>query len=96
MRRQSEDAKRGKAAGTMDINAAATDDFLRRHARATMIHGHTHRPGRHGHSVDGIAVERWVLADWREERGEYLAWDGRRLTRHALLPAARTRIMDME
>jgi UDP-2,3-diacylglucosamine hydrolase len=29
-----------------------------------MIHGHTHRPARHVHQVDGRDCERWVLADW--------------------------------
>jgi UDP-2,3-diacylglucosamine hydrolase len=88
MRRQSEAAKREKTPQAMDLAAAATDGFLRRHACATMIHGHTHRPGRHEHRIDGVRVERWVLADWREERGEYLAWDGYRLIRHGLgLPA---------
>ena len=33
------------------------------------IHGHTHQPAKHDHIVDGIHVERWVLADWHEERG---------------------------
>ncbi|MDR2451844.1 MAG: UDP-2,3-diacylglucosamine diphosphatase, partial [Candidatus Accumulibacter sp.] len=86
MRQQSEAAKREKTPRAMDLDAAATADFLRRHAYATMIHGHTHHPGRHEHRVDGIRVERWVLADWREERGEYLAWDGHRLTCHGLGP----------
>jgi UDP-2,3-diacylglucosamine hydrolase len=88
MRRQSEAAKREKTPQAMDLDAAATDGFLRRYAYATMIHGHTHRPGRHEHCIDGVCVERWVLADWREERGEYLAWDGHRLTRHGLGPRA--------
>lgn len=35
---------------------------------------------------DGIHVERWVLADWHEDRGEALAWDGEALTREAILP----------
>ncbi|MDR0576097.1 MAG: UDP-2,3-diacylglucosamine diphosphatase [Candidatus Accumulibacter sp.] len=84
MRRQSEAAKLQKTSRVMDLNAAATDDFLRRQGHATMIHGHTHRPGQHDHLVDGVRVKRWVLADWREDRGEYLAWDGHELTRHAL------------
>jgi UDP-2,3-diacylglucosamine hydrolase len=88
MRRKSEAHKREKPVQAMDLNAAVTDDFLRQHGYATMIHGHTHQPDRHEHLVDGIRVERWVLADWREDRGEYLAWDGQRLTRHALVPKA--------
>lgn len=68
----------------MDLNPAATDDFLRDHGYATFIHGHTHHPATHDHLVDGIHVERWVLADWHDERGEYLCWDGHRLHREAL------------
>ncbi|HZW86898.1 MAG TPA: UDP-2,3-diacylglucosamine diphosphatase, partial [Gallionella sp.] len=29
-----------------------------------LIHGHTHRPARHEHMVDGNQCERWVLGDW--------------------------------
>ncbi|MDR0439861.1 MAG: UDP-2,3-diacylglucosamine diphosphatase, partial [Candidatus Accumulibacter sp.] len=86
MRRQSEAARRQKTAPSLDLDTAATDDFFRRHGDVTLIHGHTHRSGQHAHQVDGRRLERWVLADWREERGEYLAWDGRRLSRHTLLP----------
>lgn len=68
-----------------DLQPAATDDFLRDHAYATFIHGHTHRPATHDHIVDGIHVERWVLADWHEDRGECLAWDGEALKREAIL-----------
>ena len=87
LRRQSEEAKRQKAKNaqyTMDVNPAATDDFLREHGYATFIHGHTHRPAQHDHIVDGIHVERWVLADWHEEHGEVLCWDGRQLERQPL------------
>ena len=72
----------------MDVNAGATEDFLREHGYATFIHGHTHRPATHDHIVDGIHVERWVLADWHAEngapRGECLAWDGEHLQRELL------------
>ena len=67
-----------------DLTAAATDDFLRDHAYATFIHGHTHRPDRHDHIVDGIHVERWVLSDWHEDRGDCLVWDGTTLTRESV------------
>ena len=75
MRRQSEASKRGKTLQLMDLNIAATEDFLRNSGYATLIHGHTHRPARHDHIIDGIHVERWVLSDWNEDRGEYLAWN---------------------
>ncbi len=85
MRDQSEHTKREKAAYLMDLNPGETDDFLRAHGYATFIHGHTHKPAQHDHLVDGIHVERWVLADWHENAGEYLAWNGERLTRHPVL-----------
>lgn len=86
LRQQSENAKREKrdAACSMDLNPGATEDFLRDHGYATFIHGHTHRPAAHDHIVDGIHVERWTMADWREDRGECLCWDGRQLAREVL------------
>ena len=89
LRRQSEESKRAKqeklaGAQLMDVNPAATDDFIRDHGYATFIHGHTHRPATHDHLVDGIHVERWVLSDWHEDRGECLRWDGQRLSREVL------------
>ena len=84
LRQQSEAAKRGKAAFLMDVNLAATDDFLRANGYATLIHGHTHRPARHDHIVDGIHVERWVMGDWTDQAGECLCWDGEILTREVL------------
>ncbi|MGE5469450.1 MAG: UDP-2,3-diacylglucosamine diphosphatase [Bacteroidota bacterium] len=72
-----------------DLQAAATDDFLRQHGYATFIHGHTHRPAKHDHIVDGIHVERWVLSDWHEDRGDCLVWDGAALTRQAILATDR-------
>jgi UDP-2,3-diacylglucosamine hydrolase len=88
LRAQSEHAKQEKIRqaqqALMDVNPGATDDFLRRHGYATLIHGHTHRPATHAHLVDGIHVERWVLSDWHEDRGECLCWDGQQLRREAL------------
>ena len=87
LRQKSEASKREKlmqSIDVMDVNPRATDDFLRAHGYATFIHGHTHRPATHDHLVDGIHVERWVLSDWSDERGECLTWDGRSLVRQAL------------
>lgn len=84
MRTRSEQGKQVKDAYLMDVNPGETEDFLRQHGYATFIHGHTHRPATHGHIVDGIHVERWVLSDWREDRGECLVWDGESLRRETL------------
>lgn len=67
-----------------DLTSGATEDFLRQHGYATFIHGHTHRPAQHNHIVDGICVERWVLSDWSEDRGEALLWNGEHLQRLSL------------
>nr|WP_265948478.1 UDP-2,3-diacylglucosamine diphosphatase [Dechloromonas sp. A34] len=88
MREVSEASQRGKDDPYSDLELVATDEFLREHGYATFIHGHTHRPARHDHIVDGIHVERWVLADWHEDRGEALVWDGDVLYREAILPEA--------
>lgn len=86
MRQTSEQTQSEKENPYTDLNPGETDDFLRQHGYATFIHGHTHQPAKHDHIVDGIHVERWVLADWHETQAEYLAWDGEILTRHAILP----------
>ncbi|MES2770986.1 MAG: UDP-2,3-diacylglucosamine diphosphatase [Pseudomonadota bacterium] len=83
LRQESEAHKRDKAAYLMDVNLATSEDFLRANGYATCIHGHTHRPATHHHIVDGIHVERWVLADWNSQAGEYLAWNGKDLHRQA-------------
>jgi UDP-2,3-diacylglucosamine hydrolase len=74
LRRQSEQEKRSKAAEIMDVAPAEVEAALRRHGYPRLIHGHTHRPARHVHVVDGHACERWVLADWYQA-GSYLACD---------------------
>ena len=74
LRRQSEQEKRGKPAEIMDVAPAEVEATLRRHAYPRLIHGHTHRPARHIHTVDGHVCERWVLADWYQA-GSYLACD---------------------
>jgi UDP-2,3-diacylglucosamine hydrolase len=58
----------------MDVNQAAVEAMLRAHGYPRLIHGHTHRPARHVHVVDGHTCERWVLADWYE-RASYLRCD---------------------
>lgn len=89
MREVSESSQRAKESPYTDLQAAATEDFLRQHGYATFIHGHTHQPATHDHIVDGIHVERWVLADWHEAQGECLVWDGETLRREAVLPENR-------
>jgi UDP-2,3-diacylglucosamine hydrolase len=55
----------------MDVNDAAVAQAMRAHALTRLVHGHTHRPGRHALTIDGRPTERWVLPDWYG-RGGYL------------------------
>jgi UDP-2,3-diacylglucosamine hydrolase len=75
LRERSEQAKAGKRPEIMDVNATAIAEAFRQHAVSRIIHGHTHRPAHHVHSVDGRPCERWVLPDWYGTIGGYLACD---------------------
>ena len=74
MRAQSEASKQQKAEAIMDVAPDAVEALLRQHGYPRLIHGHTHRPARHLHTVDGHRCERWVLSDWYETGG-YLRCD---------------------
>ena len=76
VRQTSESEKTRKAPEIMDVNPGAVEAALREHAYPRLIHGHTHRPARHVHRVDGRTCERWVLADWYRT-GSYLRCDER-------------------
>jgi UDP-2,3-diacylglucosamine hydrolase len=64
MRAQSETSKEGKSMGIMDVALPAVEKAFAESGCKLMIHGHTHRPGRHVHDVNGQACVRWVLSDW--------------------------------
>ena len=76
LREKSREVILAKPAQIMDVNDGAVREAFHRHAVTRMIHGHTHRPGRHALTIDGRRCERWVLPDWYG-RGGYLAWDKR-------------------
>ena len=82
LRDKSREVIQAKPAEIMDVNGAAVEEALRRHGVRRLVHGHTHRPGRHALRVDGRDCERWVLPDWYGPGG-YLALAGgrARLTR---------------
>jgi UDP-2,3-diacylglucosamine hydrolase len=71
LREKSKAVVQEKPAEIMDVNDAAVADAMRAHGVSRLIHGHTHRPGRHGLTVEGGPAERWVLPDWYG-RGGYL------------------------
>jgi UDP-2,3-diacylglucosamine hydrolase len=79
LKRVSAGEKRIKAPTIMDVSTEAVEAALRAHGYPRLIHGHTHRPARHVHLVDGHECERWVLADWYE-RASYLRCDAQGCT----------------
>jgi UDP-2,3-diacylglucosamine hydrolase len=71
LRSKSRNTKALKPESIMDVAIPSVEQTFRDHGAARMIHGHTHRPARHAHEVDGTTRERLVLADW-EQDGRYL------------------------
>lgn len=69
--------KQGKESAIMDVSDGAVAALLREHGYPRLIHGHTHRPNRHLHRVDGHVCERWVLGDWHSH-GSALYCDAQR------------------
>jgi UDP-2,3-diacylglucosamine hydrolase len=69
LRRTSDAHTQRKRQAIMDVNLAAVEATFRSHGYPRLIHGHTHRPARHEHLVDGRRCERWVLPDWYESGG---------------------------
>ena len=57
-------ANQNKSSDIMDVNQQAVLQALKNAGVNMMVHGHTHRPGRHVYDVDGKRCERWVLPDW--------------------------------
>jgi len=79
-RGESQAANQDKSMEIMDVNADAVAAAFRDSGVSLMVHGHTHRPGRHVLAIDGRKCERWVLPDWecdhaRPPRGGWLAID---------------------
>jgi UDP-2,3-diacylglucosamine hydrolase len=76
LRARSEQEKQGKTYEIMDVAPGSVMAAFRCQEVGRMIHGHTHRPARHEVDLGGGRIaERWVLPDWSETTGGYLACD---------------------
>jgi UDP-2,3-diacylglucosamine hydrolase len=77
MRTGSREAQRSKAYDIMDVNPEAITSLFETTGTQIMIHGHTHRPGKHDDQVNGENRVRHVLPDWdcdtETTRGGWLA-----------------------
>ena len=74
VRGRSEQSKSIKDMAIMDVAPMAVEETFRAFQAARLIHGHTHRPGRHEYQIAGRRCERWVLGDWYDH-GSYLWCD---------------------
>jgi UDP-2,3-diacylglucosamine hydrolase len=74
-REQSRQHTGSTMAQIMDVTEAAVHEALQTHGAARLIHGHTHRPGRHRIPLGDRVAERIVLGDWYEH-GSVLRVDG--------------------
>ena len=76
LRSLSIDAASNKPEDIMDVNQNAVSAAMRDAGVAVMVHGHTHRPGRHQCATG----ERIVLGDWTAQSGWLLREQGSELT----------------
>jgi len=67
----------------MDVEEATVIETMLEYGVPRLIHGHTHRPGRHVHDSPNGPLERYVLTDWYESDGVLVA-DERGLTEHRI------------
>jgi len=48
----------------VDVDQVAVDRAMKAHGARLLVHGHTHRQGRHDFSLEGESATRYVLGDW--------------------------------
>lgn len=66
LREDGKKATANKSLEIMDVNEQAIVDAFFAHQTPLMIHGHTHRPNIHTHTINTIDHFRYVLGDWHE------------------------------
>ncbi|RLJ19718.1 UDP-2,3-diacylglucosamine diphosphatase [bacterium endosymbiont of Escarpia laminata] len=71
-RAKSGEATSLKAAEIMDINQTTVAQYMEDRGVRRLIHGHTHRPGRHDFMLSGVAASRFVLGEWHPDHAECL------------------------
>ncbi len=87
-RRKSGEATSLKSQEIMDVNQGTVESTMRQHGVSRLIHGHTHRPADHRFELDGKPVERIVLSEWHEVRGEVLSCSNGELRRETVTASA--------
>lgn len=76
LRNSSRVEQRSMSNSIMDVNASAISSLFDTTNTSILIHGHTHRPGRHEYSNQNSLCIRYVLTDWNydtaPQRGGWL------------------------
>jgi UDP-2,3-diacylglucosamine hydrolase len=75
IRERSDTEKATKAVDIMDVSPATVESVFRQYGYIEMIHGHTHRPAKHVHRVDGHQCTRRVLSDWHNSASRLAVGD---------------------
>jgi UDP-2,3-diacylglucosamine hydrolase len=79
-RRRSSEATAKKAAEIMDVNPDTVLRYLQKYHVRQLIHGHTHRPATHRHTLpSGGSATRIVLPEWHDTNATAWFDDGSRL-----------------
>jgi UDP-2,3-diacylglucosamine hydrolase len=66
-RKKSAAANSEKNKEIMDVNIDEINKHIKKYKPEVLIHGHTHRPNIHQHSIDNYKVTRYVLGDWYDK-----------------------------
>jgi UDP-2,3-diacylglucosamine hydrolase len=72
-RQESHLNKKEKSASIMDVNEDTVLKVFDKYNVRRLIHGHTHRPKIHTHTINGESAKRFVLAEW-DSNGSVLDW----------------------
>ena len=66
IRENSKVSKKGKGLSIMDVSQDAVKKTMEKYQVDTLIHGHTHRPAIHEHTLNRGKGTRYVLGDWTD------------------------------
>lgn len=76
LRSKSQSLSAMKAADITDVTQTEVEAIMLQHQVDTLIHGHTHRPGKHTFKLRNSQAERWVLGDWHDTGWYIKSQDG--------------------
>ncbi|MEI8237263.1 MAG: UDP-2,3-diacylglucosamine diphosphatase [Methylococcaceae bacterium] len=63
-----------KSSDIMDVNHITVKDIMAQYDCSQLIHGHTHRAGKHEFMLNGVKATRIVLSEWSNHGGSVLSF----------------------